>query len=342
MEAPILERIRSSLVERQNGLTRWLRFTPDRTKAVMLGPLPEKTVGAHLAVIEHSIEEAEAGTLGLCQVCQEPVETDLLEIDYTSCICLDHLSEEEIRYLETELELAQSVQKTLLPQQVPDTPGLEIAAYSRPAQIVGGDYFDFVEFQGGIQGIAIADVAGHGVSASLHMASIQALLRSTVPMSHSPAEVVMRMQRLFIHNIRYTTFVTLFLGAFDPTTRTFAYSNAGHNPPLVLRNHKRGGTSRVWLNPTGAAIGLVEELDLAEETLHLADGDLLAIYTDGVTEAADRHGESFGRERLATLLERRAHSSPKEVVQAIKEGLEVHTEGRPLSDDTTVVVCRIS
>lgn len=150
------------------------------------------------------------------------------------------------------------------------------------------------------------------------------------------------MQRLFIHNIRYTTFVTLFLGAFDPTTRTFAYSNAGHNPPLVLRNHKSGGLSRVWLNPTGAAIGLVEEPDLAEEALHLADGDLLAIYTDGVTEATDRHGEIFGRERLATLLERRAQSSPKEVVQAIKEGLEVHTEGRPLSDDTTVVVCRIS
>jgi sigma-B regulation protein RsbU (phosphoserine phosphatase) len=207
---------------------------------------------------------------------------------------------------------------------------------------VGGDYFDFVEFQGGTQGLAIADVAGHGVSASLHMASIQALLRSTVPMSHSPAEVVMRMQRLFIHNIRYTTFVTLFLGAFDPTSKTFAYCNAGHNPPLVLRNHSTSGLASVWLNPTGAAIGLVEEPDLAEETLHLADGDLLAMYTDGVTEAADRQGEIFGRDRLATLVERMVYRSPKEVVQAIKEGLEAHTEGRPLRDDTTVVVCRIS
>jgi sigma-B regulation protein RsbU (phosphoserine phosphatase) len=342
MEAPILERIRTSLVERQNGLTQWLRFTPAPTKDVMLGPLTEEAVEAHLGTIEHSIDEAEAGTLGRCQVCRETVETDLLEVDYTACVCLEHLSAEETRQLQAELELAQTVQRTLLPQQAPDTPGLEIAAFSRPAQIVGGDYFDFVEFQGGTQGLAIADVAGHGVSASLHMASIQALLRSTVLMSRSPAEVVMRMQRLFIHNIHYTTFVTFFLGAFDPTTKTLTYCNAGHNPPLVLRNHRRGGLARVWLNPTGAAIGLVEEPDLAEETLHLADGDLLAIYTDGVTEAADRQGELFGRERLATLLERMQHSSPKEVVQAIKEGLEAHTEGRPLSDDTTVVVCRIS
>ena len=152
----------------------------------------------------------------------------------------------------------------------------------------------------------------------------------------------MRIQRLLIHNIRYTTFVTLFLGAFEPTTKTFVYCNAGHNPPLVLRNHKGGGMSRVWLNPTGAAIGLVEEPDLTEETLHLADGDLLALYTDGVTEATDRQGEICGRERLATLLERRVHRSPKEVVQALLDRLEAHTEGRPLNDDTTVLACRIS
>ena len=341
MEAPILERIRTSLIERQNGLSQWLRFTPTPARDVMLGPLTEQAVEAHLGTIEHSIERAEAGTLGCCQICHETVETDLLEVDYTARFCLEHLSVEEARQLQAELELAQTVQRTLLPQQVPDTPGLEIAAFTRPAQIVGGDYFDFVEFQGGTPGLAVADVAGHGVSASLHMASIQALLRSTVQMGHSPAEVVMRMQRLFVHNIRYTTFVTFFLGAFDPATRTLTYCNAGHNPPLVLRDRGRDGLSRVWLNPTGAAIGLVEEPNLAEGTLPLADGDLLAIYTDGVTEAVGRHREQFGQERLATLLEQMHRSSPKEVIQAIKEALEAHTEGRPLSDDTTVVVCKI-
>ncbi|MFA9404061.1 MAG: PP2C family protein-serine/threonine phosphatase, partial [Anaerolineales bacterium] len=102
------------------------------------------------------------------------------------CVCLDHFSVEEVRDLEHELELAQAVQKTLLPQAIPKMPGLEIAAYSRPAQLLGGDYFDFTEFKDGKYGLAIADVAGHGVSASLHMASIQAMLRSIVPTSHSP------------------------------------------------------------------------------------------------------------------------------------------------------------
>jgi sigma-B regulation protein RsbU (phosphoserine phosphatase) len=342
MEAPILERIRGGLLEKQNGLTEWLRLTSSQAKDVMLGPSTEQAVHAHIGAIENSIARAESGTLGRCKVCHDYVEPDLLEMDYTACVCIEHLSEEEVHHLESELELAQSVQKSLLPDKVPETPGLDIAAFSRPAQIVGGDYFDFVRFEDGTQGLAIADVAGHGVSASLHMASIQALLRSTVPASRSPAEVVAQMHRLFIHNIRFTTFVTFFLGAFDPTTKTFTYCNAGHNPPLVLRNHRSGGLSRIWLNPTGPALGLVEEPEFGERTLNLQDGDLFTMYTDGITEAMNRHDETFGSERLAVLLERISSSTPKEVVRGIREGLEGFTEDRPLADDTTVVVGRIS
>jgi sigma-B regulation protein RsbU (phosphoserine phosphatase) len=127
------------------------------------------------------------------------------------------------------------VQKTLLPQEVPNIPGIEIAAFSRPAQIVGGDYFDFIDFSNGFHGLAIADVAGHGVSASLHMASIQALLQTLVPDNKSPAEVMRQVHKLFIHNIRYETFVTFFIGAFDSSTKTLTFCNAGHPPPLILR-----------------------------------------------------------------------------------------------------------
>jgi hypothetical protein len=150
-------------------------------KVVLLGPSTEQSVRTRLDVIDDTISKADSKTLGKCEVCHEDVEPELLEVDYTARVCLEHLSKEERRNLQNELELAQDVQKMLLPQEVPNIPGLEIAAFSRPAQIVGGDYFDFIDFSNGLHGLAIADVAGHGVSASLHMASIQALLRTLVP-----------------------------------------------------------------------------------------------------------------------------------------------------------------
>jgi sigma-B regulation protein RsbU (phosphoserine phosphatase) len=318
MATPVLERVRVSLLEKRVGLTEWLRTTPSNKKGVLLGSSTEQAVHDHLRVIDDSITEAESGTLCRCEVCQDFVETELLEIDYTACVCISHFSEEEVRHLETELELAQSVQKTLLPQEVPNIPGLEIAAFSRPAQIVGGDYFDFIEFGGGTHCLAIADVAGHGVSASLHMASIQAMLRSIVPLNHSPAEVIRQMHKLLVHNIRFTAFVTFFLGAFNPTTKTLIYCNAGHNPPMVLQNRNGRKGSIVWLNP------------------------LLVMYTDGVTEAVNPQNEEFGSERLVGIIERLYQSPPKEVVQGIREGLEDFSEGKPFADDTTVVVCRIT
>ena len=203
MEAFILERISKDLLRKRDSLTEWIHTTPLVKKEVLLGPSTEQSVRTRLGVIDDTISKADSKTLGKCEVCHEDVETELLEVDYTACVCIEHLSKEERRHLESELELAQSVQKMLLPQEVPNIPGIEIAAFSRPAQIVGGDYFDFIDFSNGFHGLAIADVAGHGVSASLHMASIQALLRTLVPVNKSPAEVMSQVHKLFIHNIRF-------------------------------------------------------------------------------------------------------------------------------------------
>jgi sigma-B regulation protein RsbU (phosphoserine phosphatase) len=294
-----------------------------------------------LDVIDNTISKADSKTLGKCEVCHEDVETELLEVDYTACVCIEHLSKEERRHLESDLELAQSVQKMLLPQEVPNIPGLEIAAFSRPAQIVGGDYFDFIDFSNGFHGLAIADVAGHGVSASLHMASIQALLRTLVPVNKSPAEVMSQLHKLFIHNIRFETFVTFFIGAFDSSTKTLTFCNAGHQPPLVLHKTKSKKESVEMLRPTGAAIGLIEEAEFGENTIELQKEDLLVLYTDGVTEAVNLQNQEFGRERLATL-SRQVNILPvKEVVQEIRQALEEFSEGKPLDDDTTLVVCKI-
>jgi len=341
MEALLLERMHKGLLQKQDNLTEWLQATALGKKKVLLGPSTEQSVHARLDVIDNAISKAEAKTLGKCKVCHEVVEPELLEVDYTACVCIEHLSKEERHQLESELELAQDVQKMLLPQEVPNIPGLEIAAFSRPAQIVGGDYFDFVDFSNGLHGLAIADVAGHGVSASLHMASIQALLRTLVPINQSPAEVMRQVHKLFIHNIRFETFVTFFIGAFDSSTKTLTFCNAGHQPPLVLHKNEGKKESQDMLWPTGAAIGLVEEAEFAEKTIELQKEDLLVLYTDGVTEAANLQNQEFGRERLIKL-SRQANDAPvKQVVQEIRQSLEEFSEGKPLADDTTIVICKI-
>jgi sigma-B regulation protein RsbU (phosphoserine phosphatase) len=341
MQAPILESIRKNLFEKRDHINEWLSATPLSKKEVFLGPSSEQAVHARLDVIDNTISKADSKTLGKCEVCHEDVETELLEVDYTACVCIEHLSKEERRHLESDLELAQDVQKMLLPQEVPNIPGLEIAAFSRPAQIVGGDYFDFIDFSNGFHGLAIADVAGHGVSASLHMASIQALLWTLVPVNKSPAEVMRQVHKLFIHNIRFETFVTFFIGAFDSSTKTLTFCNAGHQPPLILRKTKSKEGSLVMLHPTGAAIGLIEEAEFGENTIELQNGDLLVLYTDGVTEAFNLQNHEFGRERL-TVLSRQVNTLPvKEIVQEIRQALEEFSEGKPLADDTTLVVCKI-
>jgi phosphoserine phosphatase RsbU/P len=341
METFILDRIRNGLLQKREWLTEWLHSTPLHKKEVILGPSTEQSVLCCVDVIDEAIRKADSKTLGKCEVCHEEVEPELLEIDYTASVCIDHLSEQERRHLEGELELAQNVQKMLLPQEAPTIPGLEIAAFSRPAQILGGDYFDFINFKNGFNGLAIADVAGHGVSASLHMASIQALLRTLVPVNKSPADVMHQVHKLFIHNIRFETFVTFFIGAFDLSTKEFTYCNAGHPPPLVLHKNNSEKESVEMLWPTGAAIGLVEEANLAEKTIALQEEDLLVMYTDGVTEAVNPQNQEFGRERLAKLSQQLNNIPVKVLIQEIRKSLARFSEGKPLVDDTTIVICRI-
>jgi sigma-B regulation protein RsbU (phosphoserine phosphatase) len=276
----------------------------------------------------------------VCTVCHKAIEPELLEMDYTSGVCLDDLAPEQKRSLEFELELAQSVQRSLLPQEVPEIPGLEVAAFSRPAQIVGGDYFDFFRWEDGTHGLVIADVAGHGISASLHMASVQTLLRTLVPASPSPVAAVQQLQRLLLHNVHFSTFVTLFLAALDPTTGQLTYCNAGHPPPLIFRPQGDERDSLRWLEPTGAAVALIEGLEFEAATALVQPGDLLLLYTDGLTEAMSPDGELFGRERLGRLAGQASSLPARELLQALRRGLEGFVGERSLGDDVTLVVCR--
>lgn len=341
METHVLERIKRSLLQRRQNLADWLDTTPAAERNARLGPVNETAVQEHVQAVATALQKAEDGTLGLCEVCNEYLEADQLQLDYTACVCIDHFSEQEMRHLESELELSQVIQRAFLPQAVPELPGLDLAVFSRPAQILGGDYFDFVRFRDGAPGLAIADVVGHGVSASLLMASVQTALRALVSESDWPSEVLQRVNGFFLHNVQFTTFVTMFLGRFDDRLRTLTYCNAGHNPPLLLGNHGRRNRES-WLQPTGAAIGLVEQSEISSQTTELVPGDVLLLYTDGVTEAVNAWQEEFGPERLAAIVRRQSDSSAKELVKTLLHVLEEFAAGQPLADDATIVACKIT
>jgi sigma-B regulation protein RsbU (phosphoserine phosphatase) len=260
-------------------------------------------------------------------------------MDYTSAVCLNCLSESERHQLESELELSQTVQRALMPQQDPSIPGLDVAAFSRPARIIGGDYFDFIPLDDGTHGLTIADAMGHGIAASMFMTSLQATLRTLLPESQSPGMVLERINKFFLHNVNYTTFVTMFLGIFNPFTRMLTYFNAGHHPVALVR---RGCHDVTWLQPNGAAIGIIEEYKIVPGFVQLDPGDVLIFYTDGVTESDNAQREEFGHDRLGQLALQSVDLSAGEIVASLRQGLTDFTENRPPMDDITIVVCKVT
>jgi phosphoserine phosphatase RsbU/P len=338
----VFDRVRTSLATQRQNLSAWLDVTPPEQKQLRLGPAPEAAVQTHLQVLDQALEKVADHTLGLCEVCHDYVEPSRLEMDYTACVCIEHLAAEERRRLESDLELSQKVQQALLPQQVPNIPGLELAAFSQPARIVGGDYFDFLNFQDNTHALVIADVVDKGMAASLLMASLQASLRILVEESDSPANVAQRLNSLFIHNIHLTQFVTLFLARYDHTTRSLHYCNAGHNQPLLYRQSANGKPQAQWLQPTGAAIGLVEDFVFGDQTITLHHGDTLLLYTDGVTEARNLQGEEFRPQGLIDFMQQHSQLPASTLLRELRRTLQEFSGGQPLTDDTTIVIGKLT
>lgn len=338
MVTELYERIQEGLEEKQKEIVEFLESAPEVERKTCLGT-DENCVEKHLQVIETSLEKIEDQTLGICVICHEPVDSELLQMDYTATVCLGHFTDEELRQLENELELSQVVQRALLPQRVPEIKGIELAAFSRPSEIIGGDYFDFFQFRDGTHGLVIADVSGHGMSAGMLMSSLQTAIRTMAPETDSPVEVLERINRFYIHNIHFTTFVTVFLACFDPATLTLSYVNAGHNPPAVRR--QSDGTI-TWLKPTAPAIGLAEEFHPRMESISFAEGDSLLLYTDGVTEVLNIGNEEFGQERLGELVQQYADRTAPDLLQAVRQALSSFGGNQPLVDDVTMVALKVS
>lgn len=173
------------------------------------------------------------------------------------------------------------------------------------------------------------------------MSSLQTALHTLIPDNDSASAVIQRVNHYYLHNINLTTFVTIFMGQYDPARHVLAYCNAGHNPPLFYRKRPEGRDLIRWLQPTGAAIGLVEDYKLQSEEVTLREGDIVVLYTDGLSEATNPGQEELGRDRLAGLVERNADLSAYDLVYALRKGLADFIGSGSLTDDVTIVVCKM-
>ncbi|KUL00689.1 MAG: Serine phosphatase [Methanomicrobiales archaeon 53_19] len=245
---------------------------------------------------------------------------------------------EEIERKESELRIAAEIQTSFLPRTTPVIRGCEIAAFTRPAKEVGGDFYDFFSLEGGRYALIIADVAGKGVPAALYMALSRTTVRTVARGCHAASETVRRSNDTIIEDAGCVSFVTLLYAVFDEQARTLTYVNAGHNPPVL----RRGDGTVETLEPTGPVIGFLEGVEFEEVTITLWPGDLLVFYTDGVTEAENGEGAMFGEERLYAVIDAVAGRCADEVAEAIQDAVAAFAGDAPQFDDITVVVLRIT
>jgi sigma-B regulation protein RsbU (phosphoserine phosphatase) len=243
--------------------------------------------------------------------------------------------------LNREMEIAREVQQRLFPQTMPDIPSLEYAGHCRPARGVGGDYYDFLTLSSGRLGLAIADVSGKGIPAALLMASLQASVRgqsqSEIPGAQPDVAGLMANVNLLVCEAsasnRYATF---FYGLFDPATRKLVYTNGGHNPPMVLR-----GSEVLLLENGGPPVGLFRASRYVQDEIVLKPGDLLILYTDGVSEAENAAEEEWGEAALISTARACSDLPPSEIITRMMEAADTFAAGAPQHDDMTLVIARI-
>ena len=232
-----------------------------------------------------------------------------------------------------ELEQAREIQRGFMPRAIPQLPDFAIAGAWQPAQVVGGDYFDVIRLSKDKVAVCIADVAGKGISAALLMANVQAAVRAFASEYSPPSKVCSQINSVLYTNTAPEKFVTLFYGVLDARTCTLQYTNAGHPRPLLM--HRSGATTR--LDNGGALLGVFPDWTFEDSVVELEPGDLLLLFTDGITEATDSSGEEFGEDRVIAALDAE-HDCSLDKLQA---GLLAHVRtfcNSQFNDDATLLM----
>jgi serine phosphatase RsbU (regulator of sigma subunit)/anti-sigma regulatory factor (Ser/Thr protein kinase) len=249
------------------------------------------------------------------------------------------LYEQEIqqRLLNQELETARIIQKSFLPQTIPQYPGWNIGAFWRPMREVAGDYYDFYALPDGRLAVVIADVSGKGVPAALFMALSVTVLRFAMGLNFSPGELLDRANQAIIADQQSRMFATVFVGYLDLEKSRLQYASAGHNPPMLFR---AGGQRCEFLEASGVAMGLFEAARFSEGEVTLDEGDILVLYTDGITEVFNAQEEEFGEARLARLVIANAGRSAQALSDLVVEAARAFAVEDGMVDDETLIVIK--
>ncbi len=318
--------------------TTWEVETLEELGAELLLPLEGRTALTGFAVLGRAGDRVKADF--------SVAELDFLqrvgmELGHSleTAMLVDRLSQEAVRraHMTRELELAREVQERLLPGRLPMVAGLDSAAAYRSAEQIGGDYFDLLPVGDGLLCGVIADVSGHGIAAALLMATLRASLHGLAEQATANLPRVMeRLNRLLYSASSASRYSTVFLMLYDAGRGELRYVNAGHNPPLLVR----GGGRVERLTEGGTVVGLLPTAVWAEGTARLEPGDVLVLYTDGVTEACNRTGEEWGEAGLLEVLQAVPALDAETQVAEVLDRLHRFTGGAGQEDDRTLVMLR--
>src|SRR5215211_4992271 len=242
----------------------------------------------------------------------------------------------EKKRLEGQLEVARQVQLELLPAHDPELEGFDICAWNFSTEEVSGDYYDWVSIYEDQIGMVIADVSGKGVPAALLMAFLRASLRAAIHIGYAPHISMAKVNYLLWESIERHQFVTAFYGVLDASNRTLAYTNAGHNPPLLMN---ADGTAR-FIEHGGLPLGMFRAPRYYEYYLPIDTGQTIVLYTDGVTEAVNAAGEEYGRDRMEQIVREGRTSSARELIDLLYQDILRWTDGRGSHDDMTFFIIK--
>jgi sigma-B regulation protein RsbU (phosphoserine phosphatase) len=244
--------------------------------------------------------------------------------------------ERELMRVQNEIRVASEIQLALLPKTSPEISGYDIAGVSIPAQVIGGDYFDFIPVDEDRVAICLGDVSGKGLPAALLMANLQATIRGQTHTSHSPAQCLECANALLFRSTEPDKFATLFLGTLDTRKHELRCSSAGHERPFLLSR----GRSPLRLEARGIILSFMEEFAYEEAVVSLNPGDMIVIFSDGITDAINDFEEPYGEERLAALLEDSREESASGVIDKIVLAVQQHAGECPQMDDMTLIVVK--
>ena len=254
----------------------------------------------------------------------------------------------EKKRLEEELRIARQIQMSLLPRGTLDTPGLAITALCVPAREVGGDYYDFFRLPNDRLGVLIADVSGKGTSAALYMAELKGLVLSLSQIYLSPRQLLTEVNRIISDNLDARSFITMTYAVIDMVAGTMTYARAGHTPLIYLGGGNGSGKDVQILTPSGLVVGLripgahekfIELLE--EDTIALGTGDVIVLYTDGITEAMNQDADLFGDARLSRIVEEHGHLDSGELRERILREIEAFVGSADQHDDMTMILIKV-